>query len=173
MTSRESGFEWTARSASRLRRHDEITGCPATTPAARREEHFEDKACIVRIEWSFCNYGGHRPWFRCPIAGCERRVAILYFGSELACRQCCGLAYRTQRVPAHYRAIYRAQAMRQKLGGSLNLPLPLPVRPKGMHWETYFRLCREAEGWESRSWPRWLRKRATSIGCPLRSSREP
>jgi hypothetical protein len=133
------------------------------------KEHFANKSCAVLIEWSFCNYGGRRPWFRCPLAGCGRRVAILYFGTELACRQCCLVAYRTQRVPAHFRAIYRAQAIRKKLGGSINLSLPLPGKPRGMHWETYFRLCREAEGWESRSWPRWLIKRAAQdlISSPL------
>lgn len=124
------------------------------------KQHFADKTYAVPIEWSLCNYGGRRAWFRCPVAGCERRVAILYFGTELACRQCCLLAYHTQRVPAHYRAIYRAQAIRRKLGGSINLSLPLPEKPSGMHWETYFRLCREAEGWELRSWPRWLLNRA-------------
>jgi hypothetical protein len=57
------------------------------------KQHFEDKTYAVPIEWSLCNYGGRRAWFRCPVAGCERRVAILYFGTELACRQCCLLAY--------------------------------------------------------------------------------
>jgi hypothetical protein len=135
------------------------------------KEHFVDKQCTVLIEWSFCNYGGRRPWFRCPVAGCERRIAILYFGPDLACRQCCGLAYRTQRVPAHYRAIYRAQAIRKRLGGSLNLSLPLPAKPRDMHWQTYIRLCEEANKWETWSWPNWLLKRAAHnwtnvVPCP-------
>lgn len=123
------------------------------------QEGFKDHESPVAIGWSRCNYGGRRPWFICP-AGCGRRVAILYFGPELASRQCCGLAYLTQRVPAFYRAIYRAEAIRKRLRGSANLSLPLPGKPKGMHWETYFRLCHEAEKWEERSWPNWLLKRA-------------
>ena len=52
MTSGESGFEWTARSASRLRRHDEITGCPATTPAARGKS-------TSKIRHTSCELNGH------------------------------------------------------------------------------------------------------------------
>jgi hypothetical protein len=35
-----------------------------------------------------------------------------------------------------------------KLGGSANLIEPLPERPKGMHWSTYWRLYTRAEGRE-------------------------
>jgi hypothetical protein len=128
------------------------------------KEQFVDKACAIPIEWSVCNYGGTRPWFRCPMPNCGRRVAILYFGPELACRQCCRLAYHTQRVPSYFRAIYRAQAIRKKLGGSINLSLPLPARPKGMHWDTYIRLCEQANEREARSWPNWLLRRANLNG---------
>jgi hypothetical protein len=39
----------------------------------------------VRLERTACNYGGHRPWFRCP--GCSDRVALLYLRSgRFACR---------------------------------------------------------------------------------------
>jgi hypothetical protein len=115
---------------------------------------------LVLIDWTACNYGGARPWFRCPVVGCDRRVAILYARPFFACRQCCQLAYKTQRVPAYYRAIFRAQAVHMKLGGSGNLSLPLPAKPKGMHRETHFRLCEEAIKWEERSWPRWVLERA-------------
>jgi hypothetical protein len=143
--------------------NDQIAASVATSRTDNgypAKQHFADKACAVLIEWSVCNYGGRRPRFRCPMSNCGRRTAILYFGTKLACRQCCELAYHTQRVPAHYRAIYRAQAVRKKLRGSINLSLPLPNKPKGMHWETYFRLCHEHDGWEGQSWPSWLRKRA-------------
>jgi hypothetical protein len=64
------------------------------------------------------------------------------------------------RVPAYFRTIYRAQAIRKRLRGSINLSLPLPEKPKGLHWETYFRLCHEHDEWEGQSWPGRLLKRA-------------
>jgi hypothetical protein len=94
----------------------------------------------VRIEWTRCNYGGARAWFRCPSRECDRRVAILYLGSIFACRHCYQLAYSCQREPPHYRAINRAQAILEKLGGSGNMCEPFPKKPKGMHWRTYARL---------------------------------
>ena len=32
----------------------------------------------VPLAWTTCNFGGERPWFICPGAGCGRRVAVLY-----------------------------------------------------------------------------------------------
>jgi hypothetical protein len=51
--------------------------------------------CVVGVEWTACNYGGVRAWFRCLNAGCRRRVAILYShnGDSFACRHCLDLAY--------------------------------------------------------------------------------
>src|SRR5271167_235421 len=40
----------------------------------------------VSVEWTPCNYGGKRAWFRCPTKECQRRVAILYAGRFFACR---------------------------------------------------------------------------------------
>jgi hypothetical protein len=37
----------------------------------------------------------------------------------------------------------QAQAIREKLGGSVNMMEPSPERPKGMHWRTYERLWSE------------------------------
>ena len=43
----------------------------------------------VPLEWTPCNFGGERPWFVCPGAGCGRRVAILYgWGKYFLCRHC-------------------------------------------------------------------------------------
>src|SRR5262245_45712213 len=43
---------------------------------------------VVGLEWTTCHFGGVRPWFRCPARDCRRRVAVLYGGRILACRQC-------------------------------------------------------------------------------------
>lgn len=98
----------------------------------------------VLIDWTTCNYGGRRAWWRCPAAGCGRRVAVLYSGrGAYTCRHCLGLAYRCQRETQTDLAARRANKIRDRLGwdrGILNLP---GGRPKGMHWKTYLRLVRE------------------------------
>lgn len=47
----------------------------------------------IRIEYTECNFGGARPWFRCPV--CHRRVGKLYKTpkhDEYACRDCGGFS---------------------------------------------------------------------------------
>jgi hypothetical protein len=111
---------------------------------------------LVNIEWTQCNYGGSRPWFRCPAKGCGRRVAVLYGGVIFACRQCHSLSYDSQKESAYNRALNRAQAIREKLGGSRNVAENFPLKPKGMHWRTYERLRSDAEEATLHSWPPWL-----------------
>ena len=103
-------------------------------------EPWQSKEYQVLIECTRCNLGGSRAWFRCPRKGCDRRVAILYLDGTFACRQCCQLAYNSQRESARERALHRAQAIREKLGGSGNLGAVFPRKPNGMHWRTYQRL---------------------------------
>lgn len=106
----------------------------------------EWKDCLntVRLDWTACNFGGKRPWWLCPTAGCGRRVAVLYSGNGLyACRHCFGLAYRSQRETDGDLAVRRANKVRDRLGwarGILNMP---EGRPKGMHWTTYLHLLDE------------------------------
>lgn len=96
----------------------------------------------VRLEPTACTFGGQRYWFRCPVAGCARRVAKLYLGERerFACRHCCRLVYESQREPKDIRAIRRADRVRERLGwepGILNGHGPMPT---GMHGQTYHRL---------------------------------
>lgn len=112
----------------------------------------------VQLEWTPCHYGGTRAWFRCPAAGCGRRVAVLYGGRIFACRHCHQLAYDSQNQTVHSRALGRTQAIRMKLGGSPSLLEDFPGKPKGMHWRTYYRLRAQADEAEDRSWPPWLLK---------------
>jgi hypothetical protein len=98
----------------------------------------------VRLTWTACNFGGERPWFICPGAGCGRRVAVLYGpGRYFLCRHCYDLVYDSQLENAMYRALHKAQSIRERLGGSANMTKPFPERPKGMHHETYWRLREE------------------------------
>ena len=105
---------------------------------------WEDVKELIALEWTACNFGGERPWFLCPGAGCGRRVAILYGpGKYFLCRHCYELRYESQREDKKGRAWRRAQKIRQRLGGSANMMEPFPERPKGMHHDTYMRLFLE------------------------------
>ena len=95
----------------------------------------------VSVTTTACNFGSARSWFVCPVQECSRRVARLYLvGGRYACRHCHGLAYRTQHENAYDRGLLKAQRIRMKLGGSANMTLPFPPKPKGMRWRTYHRL---------------------------------
>ncbi len=102
----------------------------------------------IQILSTACNYGGDRPWFKCPVQECGRRVAILYRQEDgFVCRHCAGLAYRTQREERSLRLIRRAQAIRRSLGASAELrellDAKFPSKPVGMHQQTYERLRKE------------------------------
>jgi hypothetical protein len=113
----------------------------------------------VRIEWTRCNYGGKRAWFRCPARGCGRRAAILYLGGEFfACRHCYQLVYQCQREPAHARALRKAVAIREKLSVSPAGIVVFPIKPKGMHERTYQRLLTAYKDADARSLPPFLRR---------------
>ena len=92
-------------------------------------EDVEERVCI---DWTQCNYGGRRPWFKCP--GCNRRVAVLALGGRLfLCRHCYRLKYSSQLETDMYQAHRRAGKLRERLseGGR---------KPKRMHQQTYSKL---------------------------------
>ena len=95
----------------------------------------------LRIKYTPCHYSGVRPWFVCPRETCRRRVAILYGREDFLCRRCRGVSYPIQRVPPRSRLLARAQMLRIRLGGTGDLTVPFPERPKGMHEWTYTRLA--------------------------------
>ena len=97
----------------------------------------------VMLDWTPCNYGGSRVWFRCPV--CKRRCALLY-GIEEAfmCRQCGGLTYGSKTQSPLDRQRERAQAIRRQLGGDENIFSGFPPKPPGMSVERYFDLHDEA-----------------------------
>jgi len=101
---------------------------------------WKDEDYPVWLDWTPCNLGGQRPWFRCPARGCRRRVAILYGGSIFACRRCYRLAYPSQRETGYGRARSRADRIRAKLGWEPGILNGGGLKPKGMHWRTFERL---------------------------------
>ncbi len=125
----------------------------------RSGDEWEHENYSVLLERTRCHFGGERTWFRCPIRGCGRRVAVLYSGGIFACRLCHNLGYDSQREAGYERAIHRAQAIRRKLGGTGSLGEPFPARPRRMHRRTYWRLFEAAERAQQHFWPPWLMKR--------------
>jgi len=106
----------------------------------------------VYLDTTPCHMGGERHWFLCPARGCGRRVAVLYGGAIFACRHCYRLAYPSQREKPGDRAARRADRIRDKMGwpGGI-LEGGDWGKPKGMHWRTYERLCREHDALSDRA----------------------
>lgn len=106
----------------------------------------------VALDWTACNYGGQRPWWRC--SHCNRRVAVLYAaGKYFACRHCYGLCYGSQKENAGDRALRQAWKIRERLGQKDGGHMEeLPEKPKGMHWDTYLDLEERCAEHEIRSW---------------------
>jgi hypothetical protein len=131
-------------------------------------DEWEDVREPVPIEWTACNFGRKRPWFVCPGSECGRRAAILYRpGRYFLCRSCYDLAYESQRENETTRALRRAQAIRERLGGSANMTKPFPEKPQGMHWETYNRLFwkhHEAEMEQLAGLREWLDRLQKQVG---------
>lgn len=112
----------------------------------------EGRRQLVLIEEMPVHLGGSRPWFRC---GCGKRCAKIYGspyagGSRFTCRSCKRIAYPSQSEDPRYRPTRRAQRIRERLGGSANLCMPFPVKPKGMHWATYDQAHAKAAAFEQR-----------------------
>ena len=123
---------------------------------------WEDVQQPVKLDWTLCNFGGERPWFICSGVRCGRRVAVLHAaGKYFLCRHCYDLRYESQRENKMYRALHRAQKIRERLRGSANMTEPFPEKPKGMHWQTYERLWwehHEAEMEQLAELREWLNK---------------
>jgi len=98
------------------------------------------------LTYSTRNFGGQQAYFQCQ---CGRRITSLYMsGHSIACRHCHGLLYESQFSSKHEQPATKAAKLRARLGGPPALLKPLPKRPKGMHWETYNRLCYQINTYE-------------------------
>ena len=106
----------------------------------RREgDEWKDVEQEIPLGRTPCHYGGSRPWFLCP--DCKRRVVKLYGAERLfLCRYCYQLTYESQCLNQAFRGVQKALSIHKRLGGESRLFGLLPVRPKGMHRETYNRL---------------------------------
>lgn len=73
-------------------------------------------------------------------------------GTMFLCRNCYNLAYESQRTIDVIRSLRKAKIMRQRMGGSLSIFEPIPLRPKGMHRNSYLRKCKDIEMAELKMW---------------------
>ena len=83
------------------------------------------------------------------------------------CRHSDDLVYQRQWDNEIYRALHRAQDIRQRLGGSANMMKPFSEKPKGMHHETYWRLREEhdeAEMEQLAGMREWLDRLEKKVG---------
>jgi hypothetical protein len=120
-----------------------------------RDEDWSNVEQHVAVVWTPCRFGGERAWFMCSGDGsgarCVRRVIKLYrAGRQFACRECCRLAYISQRRSTYERRRGKAQEIRMRLGGSPSM-MDFPDRPRGMHEQTFERWRRIHDAAEERS----------------------
>jgi hypothetical protein len=141
MPSRTFGWSW-------YRNDQEVASIQIHTQAdhvvldyrhRKGDEEWKTQHYPVMLDWTGCNFGGRRAWFRCPASGCDRRVALLYIGSSgiFACRHCYQLAYDSQRETADDRVARRADKIRNRLKWKRGILNRNGCKPKGMHWKTY------------------------------------
>lgn len=113
---------------------------------------WREESYPVHLTTTACHIGGERHWFLCPARGCGQRVAVIYGGGIFACRKCHQLAYPSQREDIADRAGRRADRIRSRLGWPAGVLNGSDFgKPKGMHWHTYERLCREHDVFSDRT----------------------
>ena len=111
-------------------------------PTRTSEGQRHDQRERVPLSWEACRFGGRRPYFDCP--KCGRRALHLYGVAQYLCRTCHGLSYPSQRERKIDRAQRKADRIRLRLGGKRGWTR-IPVRPKGMHKQTYERLTHQIQ----------------------------
>lgn len=103
----------------------------------------------IRVEWTPCNFGGERPWWRCP--QCRSPCRVVYLtrsSSQIACRDCHDLTYQSTRDRGNSCREWerRFSKIYEKLTGEHGHPWRstlYPLRPKGMHQDTYEELLED------------------------------
>lgn len=112
---------------------------------------WEDVEQAISFDRTPCNYGGFRTWFLC--SRCWRRVAVLYgAGKYFFCRHCYDLTYASQQENRADRLMRKARKIRERLGASNNLTVPIFFKPKNMHRKTFNRLREEEDHANTLSW---------------------
>jgi hypothetical protein len=106
------------------------------------------RSYVVALEREPLHYGGTRPWFRCPAAGCGRRCGVLYLAGVFACRKCVGAVYPSQRASTGDRLTWKVDRLMARLGGDRRMDPWRTPKPPRMWWRTYERLVAKASATE-------------------------
>jgi hypothetical protein len=118
------------------------------------DPYMDTSAGRFYLDWTECNLGGHRAWFKCR---CGRRTSKMFApkrsiqnkggkSDSWACRHCHGIEYDSQYQSATSKKIARCWRIAGKLGLKEILIDPDEIeRPKGMHRKTFERLRQEFE----------------------------
>ena len=102
----------------------------------------------IHLSWIRGTQGGQYPMLICP--RCQRRRAALFrIGGRWQCRVCGRLVYPVQHESETDKAFTRAWKARNKLvpadgKSGIGDPIPNWMKPKGMHWNTFYRLREKA-----------------------------
>lgn len=112
------------------------------------EEYGEERQnfdYLIQTTSTPCHFGGSRPWFRCP--RCYERVGVLYMRSAVfRCRQCAQVHYECQGETRWARARRQAEKISNRLHTDEEYYF---VKPRGMHWKTFNRLCDRYQHYEN------------------------
>lgn len=96
-----------------------------------------------------CRYGGSRKWLVCP--RCKHKMAVLVISPPvIGCRHCLDLVYTSQRESFEYRGLRKMNKIASRLDRDEFFGEML-MRPRGMHWRTYYQLVEEYEEADRRS----------------------
>ena len=115
-----------------------------------RSAEWESIEQVIYFAKTSCYFGGYRTWFVCP--KCDKRVAVLYKADRnFLCRHCNKLTYASQQEGRVDRLMRKARKIRQRLGASGNLAIPIWFKPINMHQKTFDRLRYKADNASNRS----------------------
>jgi hypothetical protein len=115
----------------------------------QHSQHWQQYQVIAPLTYTPCNYGNSRVWFKCP--RCSKRVAILYINAQIACRTCQRLNYASQQQT---KGMFQDKDRMEKIRKKLNWPIYQDmflwqrIKPKGMHYTTFYRLVKEHDYYE-------------------------
>lgn len=91
----------------------------------------------IPLDFINCNYGSKRVYFICP--ACGKRVMLLYCAKKyFMCRECSDLIYRSQCENKLDRQLRKARKIRDRIDPKSALFSPIPDKPVGMHYKTYY-----------------------------------
>lgn len=132
----------------------------------------------IPLEYTACNFGGYRPWFRCPgvVSGdrCGRRCRKLYlpyrrWAEYYLCRECYDLGYTSSRTSGDElkQAELRYRRAFAKADAENRRPHPngepwFPERPNGMHHDTFEELLEDVRTAET-EWAEAMRQRTHEL----------